>query len=149
MTIQFLKFLHYFNLLVDLSNSQLLDNVTQLYIQGLATIYTGLSPTCLLYPLDADFSALIREFPSITCVDISDIPVKRHTTHHFEMKDTPVPAWPCRLVPKRLQVAWHELEHKLQLGIVRPFSSLRASSLHRSLRNIMEHVETTMSFGLH
>ncbi len=37
-------FLHHFNLLVDHANSQLLD-VTQLRIQGLATINTSPSPT--------------------------------------------------------------------------------------------------------
>ncbi len=57
-------FLHHFNLLVDVTNHQLRDEVTQLRTQGIATLDTSPSPTCPTDILDADFSALLREFPS-------------------------------------------------------------------------------------
>ncbi len=120
-------FLHHFNLLVDVTNHQLR---IQLRTQGIATLDTSPSPTCPTDTLDADFSVLLREFPSITRVDIADCPVKHHTTHHIATKGPPVSARARRLAPERLKVARRKFEHMLHLGIIRPSSSPWASPLH-------------------
>ncbi len=123
-------FLHHFNLLVDVTNHQLRDEVTQLRTQGIATLDTSPSPTCPTDTLDADFSALLHEFPSITRVDIADCPVKHHITHHIATKGPPVSARARRLAPECLKVDRREFEHMLHLGIIRPSSSPWASLLH-------------------
>ena len=123
-------FLHHFNLLVDIANCQLLDNVTQLHIQGVVTLDTSPSPSCQPHTLDANFSALLQEFPSLTRVNMSDLSVKHHTTHHIETRGPPVSVRARRLAPDRLKIARREFEHMMQLGIIRPSSSPWASPLH-------------------
>ena len=123
-------FLHHFSLLVDIKNHQLLDNLTHLSIQGIVTPDSSPSPTLQPQGLDADFAALLSDFPSVTQVGITDRPVLHHTTHHIPTRGPPVSARARRLAPERLKVARREFEHMMQLGIVRPSSSPWASPLH-------------------
>ena len=115
---------------MDVKNHQLLDELTHLCIQGIATPDSPLSPT--LQPRDTDnkFSALLRDFPSVTQVHITDSPIQHDVTHHIRTTGPPVSARARRLAPERLKVARREFEHMLQLGIVRPSSSCWASPLH-------------------
>ena len=57
-------------------------------------------------------------------------PAKHNIDHHIETTRPPVSACPRRLPPDRLTVAKRELKHMLQLGIIRPFSSVWSSPLH-------------------
>ena len=134
-----------------LLNCQLLDNVTKLRIQGLATIDSSPSPTCQPHALDADFSALIREFPSISRVKIYDLPMKHHTTHHIETKGPPVSARARRLAPERLKIARCEIEHMLQLVTPPVPGPLPYIWCQRKLVETGDHVETTVfsNFTLH
>ena len=123
-------FLHHFNLLVDVTNCKLLDNLTHLCVQGIATPETSPSPTLHPHGLDDDFAALLHDFPSVTQVGTADCPVQHHTTHHIPTRGPPVSARARRLAPERLKAARREFEHMMQLGIVRPSSSPWASPLH-------------------
>ena len=108
----------------------LLDGLTSLRVQGIASLELSPSPTLQLRGSDNQFSALLREFPSITQVSSMNQPVQHHITHHIQTNGPPVSARACRLAPERLKVARREFEHMLQLGIVCPSSSPWASPLH-------------------
>ena len=123
-------FLHHFNLLVDVKNCKLLDNLTHLCVQGIATPETSPSPTLHSHGLDDDFATLLHDFPSVTQVGTADCPVQHRTTHHIPTRGPPVSARARRLAPERLKAARREFEHMMQLGIVRPSSSPWASPLH-------------------
>ena len=123
-------FLHHFSLLVDVKNHQLLDSVTHLRIQGIVTLDPPLRPTLCPRDTDDKFAAILRDFPSVTQVHITDHPVQHNVTHHIRTTGPPVSARARRLAPERLKIARREFEHMLQLGIVRPSSSCWASPLH-------------------
>lgn len=123
-------FLRHFSLLVDVKHRQLRDGLTQFSIQGIDAPDVPLSPTFIPSEPDNEFTALLREFPSVTQPQISDQPVKHSVTHHIRTTGPPVSARARRLAPERLKVARREFDHMLQLGIIRPSSSSWASPLH-------------------
>ena len=123
-------FLHHFNLLVDIKHHQLLDGLTQLCVQGVAVTDSSPSPTLQPQEPENEFTALLKEFPSLTRPQLSDTPVKHTVTHHIRTTGPPVSARARRLPPERLQVARREFEHMLQMGTIRPSSSCWASPLH-------------------
>ena len=122
--------LHHFSLLVDVKHHQLLDGLTQLRIQGIVAPDSSPSPTLLPSQPANEFTALLREFPSVTQPEVSDRPVRHTVTHHIKTTGPPVSARARRLAPEKLQAARHEFEHMLQLGTISPSSSCWSSPLH-------------------
>ena len=59
-------FLHHFSLLVDVKHHQLRDGLTQLSIQGIAAPDRPLRPTMQPSEPANEFSAILRDFPSVT-----------------------------------------------------------------------------------
>ena len=114
-------FLHYFNLLVDVSKGRLIDFITHIQVNGMLTAEVSPSPSLPRPVGDEQFTALLQEFPSLISSVPKDTPV---TT------GPPVHARPCRLPPERLRVAKQEFDHMVELGIVRPSSSPWSSPLH-------------------
>ena len=60
----------------------------------------------------------------------ADHPVKHNVYHHIKTTGPPVSSCTRRLAPERLQIAWQEFYHMLELGIICPLSSNWSSPLH-------------------
>ena len=123
-------FLRSYNLIVDVGRRQLLDALTQLTIQGVASSAASPSPSLLPTNMDNQFTSLLKEFPSVTQPCITEQPVKHNVTHHIVTTGPPTNARPRRLSPNKLKVARHEFNHMLELGIIHPSSSNWSSPLH-------------------
>ena len=123
-------FLGHFNLMVDITGSRLVDNLTQLRINGITTHTTSPSPSVPRPPSSNPFSALLNEFPTLVHPPPPDQPVKHQVTHHITTEGPPVAARPRRLPPERLKVARSEFDQLLASGIIRPSASSWASPLH-------------------
>ena len=106
-------FLRKFNLLMDMSRSQLIDTLTHLHIQGISTKAATPSPSLLPCSTTNKFKPLLAEYPTLTQPQPSSQPPKHNITHHIT---TTAPV-SCRLAPKRLHAARCEFEHMLDLGI--------------------------------
>ena len=123
-------FLGHFNLLVDVNRRRLVDNVTQLQVNGISTQESSPSPS-VPRPITSDtFTTLLADFPSLLRPPPPDQPVKHSVTHHIPTTGPPVAFRPRRLPPEQLKIARHEFDRMLDLGIIRPFSSCWASPLH-------------------
>ena len=59
-------FLHYFNLLVDVSKGCLIDSITHIQVNGVLTVEVSPSPSLPRPVGDEQFTALLQEFPSLT-----------------------------------------------------------------------------------
>ena len=123
-------FLHYFNLLVDVSKGRLIDSITHLQVNGMLTAEVSPSPSLPRPVGDEQFTALLQEFPSLISPVPKDTPVKHSVLHHIATTGPPVHARPRRLPPERLRIAKQEFDHMVELGIVRPSSSPWSSPLH-------------------
>ena len=123
-------FLRSYNLIVDVGRRQLLDALTQLTIQGVASSAASPSPSLLPTNMDNQFTSLLKEFPSVTQPITTEQPVKHNVTHHIVTTGPPTNARPRRLSPDKLKVARHEFNHMLELGIIHPSSSNWSSPLH-------------------
>ena len=119
-----------YNLLVDVGRRQLLDALTQLTIQGVASSDSSPSPSLLPTNTDSQFTSLLKEFPSVTQPCIQEQPVKHNVTHHIVTTGPPVNARPRRLSPDKLKAARQEFDHMMELGIIRSSSSNWSSPLH-------------------
>ena len=116
--------------MVDITGSRLVDNLTQLGINGVTTHATSPSPSVPRPPTSNPFSTLLNEFPAIVRPPPPDQPVKHQVTHHITTEGPPVAARPRRLPPERLKVARSEFDQLLASGTIRPSSSSWASPLH-------------------
>ena len=123
-------FLRRHGLLVDVGSKRLIDSMTQLHVNGIATREPSLSPTLLPRKPNNTFEGILQEFPEVMQPYSDSQPIKHQVTHHITTTGPPVFAHPRRLSPERLKAARKEFEHMLQLGIIRPSSSSWASPLH-------------------
>ena len=123
-------FLRRYNLLVDMRHNRLADTVTSLAVQGIRSQVSSPSPTLLPRTPKSTFEALLAKFPAVTQPCSTEQPVKHNVTHHITTTGPPVSSRTRRLAPERLQIARHEFDHMLQLGIIRPSSSTWSSPLH-------------------
>lgn len=130
-------FLKYFNLLVDLPRSQLIDASTGLSSKGFAAT-APVHSVVVVNRIDAPpgdlgkrYDSLLREYHDITQTDgapaeLPDLPVR----HQIHTTGPPVYERPRRLVGPRLVAAKDAFKQLLQMGIIRPSSSQWASPLH-------------------
>ena len=116
-------FLKHYGLAVDVKCQKLLNSMTQCKVQGAPAPEPSLNLTLLPAKSDNVFEAQLQEFPSVI-QSLNDV------THHIITSGPPVHARARRLPPERLAIARREFDHMLQLGIVRPSSSMWATPLH-------------------
>ena len=105
--------------------------------QGAPAPEPSLNLTLLLAKSDNVFEALLQEFPSVIQSLNEQTPIKHNVTHHIITSGPPVHARARRLPPERLAIARREFDHMLQLGIVRPSSSMWATPLHMVSKKTM------------
>ena len=118
-------FFKHYGLLVDMRSQRLTDSLTQLKVQGkLSQVTSSLVLSLLPKQPVSDYERILGEYPSITRPYNNDVEIKHDVTHHIETKGIPVCARPRRLAPERLKIARQEFEHTMELGIVRPSSSI-------------------------
>lgn len=124
------NFLGHFNLLVDVTRQRLVDNITELQVNGVSTQESSPSPS-VPRPITNDaLTALLADFLSLLRPPPSDQPVIHSVTHHIPTTGPPVASRPRRLPSERLKIAHQEFDRMLDLGILQPSSSCWASPLH-------------------
>lgn len=122
-------FLSRFNLLVDLGRKKLRDADTSLEVNTICM--TAEVPLVRLAALDTNsFSAILKNYPSLTQQPRFDLPVKHSVVHYIETSGRLPFSKARRLDPSRLKVAKQEFQHMMELGICRPSSSQTSSALH-------------------
>ena len=123
-------FLRHYSLLVDVEHNRLVDNITQLRVQGVSVQESSPSPTLLPHHPTTEFEAILLDHPAIVRPCTTEQPVKHSVTHYIHTVGSPVHARPRRLSPERLKTAKQHFEYMLQQGIIRPSASRWASPLH-------------------
>ena len=98
-------FLQHYGLTVDLGHRRLVDDITNLHIQGTISALTSPSPSLLPRNLSNPFATLVSEFPTVTQPNITTGVVKHRVTHHLTTTGPPVSARARRLSPERLRIA--------------------------------------------
>lgn len=122
-------FLSHFDLLVDCKRKKLIDNTTGLYTTG--KLKRGSKDTEIkTIDNSHQLADLLREFPSISNMEKSALPINSPVYHHIETKGPPVYCRPRRLDPIKLEAAQKEFEHLMKMGIIQPSKSPWASALH-------------------
>ncbi|XP_050052445.1 uncharacterized protein [Dermacentor andersoni] len=121
-------FLDHHGLLVDVKRQRLLDTATLLSVHGVVSCD---SPIVAPATIAGDpFACLLQKFPNLTRPPDWTKHVQHDVRHHILTTGPPVFARPRRLAPDKLKIARAEFEHMLELGIIQPSSSSRASPLH-------------------
>lgn len=132
-------FLAYFNLLVDLKNSKLIDSITNLKTKGslehvssneinITTVSKDRSFYC-----HSTYEKLIKEFHDLTIPTNFNALENENLTgvyHHIETKGAPVFGKPRRLTPDKYESAKTDFEQMVKIGICRPSKSPWSSALH-------------------
>ena len=86
-------FLHHYSLLVDLTNSQLVDTIIQLHVQEILSEVEFPRPS--FFPLQhTTFKALIAEYPTVFQPHFSCHSIQHNITHHIHTGGPPVTSRP-------------------------------------------------------
>lgn len=122
-------FMKYFNLLIDLYNSRLVDGITNLTVRGNVEEITEGD---VISTMDKNhrYYELLKQYPELTKPNLLPVNLKHDVKHHIETKGEPVYSRARPLDPKRMEVVKAEFEYMLDNGIIRPSSSEWASPLH-------------------
>ena len=123
-------FLRHCSLLVDIDCNRLVDNITQLWVQGVSVQEASPSLALLSSHPTSKFEAILLDHPEIVRPRTTEQTVKHNVIHYIHTVGPPVHARPCRLSPECLKTAREHFEYMLQQGIIRPSSSCWASPLH-------------------
>lgn len=119
-----------FDLLVDVKNSKLKDNLTNLSVQAKSMeVNCGIQVKSIANI--GIYHALVSEFPAL--LDLSsfnNIQKKHNVRHKIITNCQPIFSKPRRLNPEKLKIAKAEFDKMLKLGICRPSDSPWASPLH-------------------
>lgn len=92
-----------------------------------ATTKAFLSPLSTLQRTTSIYDNLLRDFPTLARPSNIMRPLKYNVAHHIVTTSTPVYARAQSLAPEHLQISRQELDHILELGIIRQSSSLWSS----------------------
>lgn len=115
-------FLHYFDILVDIRRTRIIDNKTSIASSG-SWISKNQTSIHSIAP-NHQFKDLIQKFPFITKIHNNGLGTTHNTSHFIETKGPAVAANPRRLPPDKLKIAKAEFESWLEQGICRPSKSL-------------------------
>ena len=128
-------FLKHYGLSVDMKSHHLMDPLTHLKVQGISSLVTS-SLVLQLLPKQpkSDYKQILMDFPAITSPYNGNVQIMHDVTHHIGTKGPPVCTKPRCLGPERLKITKQELQHMLELGIIRPSLSNWASPLHMVLK---------------
>lgn len=121
-------FLAHHNLIVDIANSKLIDNTTQ--ISSIGTVkHTSIKGITLISE-NHPFSELLNEFRDILTLPENKTIPATSVFHHIVTHGPPVHAKARRLPPDKLAAAKQEFEYLVKKGICRPSKSPYSSALH-------------------
>nr|VZI25589.1 unnamed protein product [Spirometra erinaceieuropaei] len=123
-------FLAAFDLLVDCRQSRLHDKTTNLTIRSISSSDTSRHLAVLDPEPENPFRQLLAKYPGLTRANFNVSIPPHDVVHHIRTTGPPVFSRPRRLAPTRLAAAKAEIEHMLQMGIIRQSESLWASPFH-------------------
>ena len=115
---------------MDVQHNRLVDNVTQLQVQGDSVQESSPSPTLLSNHRTTEFEAILLDHSAIIRPCTTEQPVRHNVTHYIHTVCSREHARPRRLSPQHLKTAKQHSEYMLQQGIIKPSSSCWASPLH-------------------
>ena len=106
-----------------MATRSLVDGNTELTAKGITSIYksTGI---CAAIPDANGLQELIKKCPTLTSSFKHSDEVRRTVKHYITTTGPPT------LHPEKYKIAKDEFQHMLQLGIIRPLSSLYPLPLH-------------------
>ncbi|XP_055903810.1 uncharacterized protein LOC129939715 [Eupeodes corollae] len=130
-------FLAFYQLLVDVSHSRLLDGITGLSVLG-----------CQAYEMSSHVKSvsgtskyieLLKDYPSLTRPDGSFKEIPHFTDHHINTKrGPPVSCKSRRLAPDKMKIVKSEFETMLKMGIARRLERCWSSPLHLVAKNFAD-----------
>ena len=123
-------FLHHYNLLVDKRRRLLIDANTKLFVPGLKSTVSSISPVFFIAGSGDLFQALLSSFPELTNLNFVVNKPTHSIKHHIENTGPPAFSCPRRIPAEKLSAAKAEFNRMLQRGIIHPSSTPWASSLH-------------------
>lgn len=121
-------FLDHYKLIVDITNSKLIDGTTHLAAIGEVKFLS--SPSITVIGEVNKYTHLLAEFKEILTIPENKPIVDSSTFHHIITKGPPIRERARRLSPNRLKVAKQEFEYWMKKGICRPSKSPWAAPLH-------------------
>lgn len=122
------------------------DRRSPSHIRGIISADPSPSPSIRPRGSNSPYHTLLLEFPILTQVGPSDTLVLHYVTHHIETSGPPASARPRRLAPDCLRAAKQEFEHMLQLGIIRPSSSVLSSPLHMVPKKMVTGIPVALNW---
>lgn len=120
-------FLRFFDILIDLRRSKLIDNKTSLNVSAARTNKSTCSIKLISNGLK--YQEVLNSFKHIT-LSANARPTKTNTMHFIETEGPPVFARPRRLSPEMHAAAEKEFRNMVSQGVCRPSKSPWASPLH-------------------
>lgn len=125
-------FLKHYALLVDIRNRRLVDNITQMKINGIVS-QVPFGSINIIIP-QSKYHELLTKFPVLTKPTLDRVHYTQNVEHHIIIEGQPPAATPRRLSPEKLKAAKAEFAHMMEQGICRPSSSPFASPLHMATK---------------
>ncbi|XP_037877338.1 uncharacterized protein K02A2.6-like [Bombyx mori] len=125
-------FLSHYNLIVDISNQQLIDTLTNLkFVTSICKNNCLVTSVKIPTGGSGRYHNILAQYPEITRPAGTPGIVRHHTTHHIiTTPGPPVSLPPRRLAPDKLRIAKQEFDAMLRNGTARPSCSPWASPLH-------------------
>lgn len=122
--------LSFYDLLVDLKNSRLLDSTTGLLTPGKVSSSSNVSSIKVTQECSR-YASILAEFPNIAKPDGICRAAKHSTVHRIQtIPGQPVASRARRLAPDKLKIAKDEFDKMLKLGLARQSDSPWSSPLH-------------------
>ena len=90
---------------MDIDHNRLVDNITQLRVQGVSVQEASASTVLLSSHSTSKFEAILMDHPEIVRPCTTEQTVKHNVMYYIHTVGPPVHARPCRLSPERLKTA--------------------------------------------
>lgn len=115
------------DLVVDMNKKKLVDKDTRLQVNGTITTNCEIQVVRIIKPTNKVFIDVLSKYECITRVDYQNERSLHYVQHHITTSAPPICARSRRLPAHKLK---REVEHMMQLGIIRQSSGPWASVLH-------------------
>ncbi|KAK4472200.1 hypothetical protein MN116_000504 [Schistosoma mekongi] len=122
--------LSHHNLLVDPSKKRLVDSNTNLYIRGTTATGCSLCPLRFKHLVNPYFQPILYKYLDLNKATSKLSCVTSNVTHHITTTGQPVFSKARRLGPEKVRIAKNEVDHMIDLGLIRPSSSPWPSPLY-------------------